>query len=442
MAGNGDRWYYSYLPMGIAGGATSPLVALYAFRVFHASLVEVGLLSSLTSLASVPAYILWGHLSDSSGRRKLFLLLGFVGMAATLLMMGLSRTLGYYYVANVLNGFLTAASGPVGIVLIMETSRKEEWADKVATFSRIGGLGWVAGLLLGALWLQSEALPPPLNFPGDKAMQGLFIISTALSLLSTLLAWVWLREPERRVLRQRVDIETHHLMVLERARYLPTRILHVMNPFNHHILEAGKGAKAKHPLPRGLWYYFVAVGLFFSGFTAFYGIFPVFLASPQVFGYNPSANTYIFLIYIASQMTQVASYPRVARWVKGWGNRRSQLVATAGRAALFPSFLLATLPMPFLGLLALVLALHAFVGLCWALVNVSGTNIVSALSPAEARGEAQGIFNAVQGVGAIVGPIIGGLVAEALGFTWSFGVASLFLLAGICVTLFLRGIDG
>ncbi len=439
MAKVADHWYYSYLPIGIAGGATSPLVALYAFKVLNASLVEVGLLSSLTSLASVPAYVLWGHLSDCLGRRKVFLLMGFGGTGATLLFMGLSHGLGPYYLANVMYGFLAAASGPVGIVLIMETSRREEWPDRVAIFSRIGGVGWVAGLLLGAVWLQAEALPPPLGFPGGKAMQGLFVISAALSALSVLLAWGWLEEPTSRVDRRRVDVETHHLMVLERARYLPQRILHIVNPFNHHTLSAGQRGKHRHPLPRHLWYYMVAVGLFFSGFTAFYGIFPVFLA--DVLGDAPLANTYIFLIYVASQLTQVALYSRVAHWVKGWGNRRSQLVATAGRAVLFPSFLLATLPLPLPEILGLILVLHALVGLCWALVNVSGTNIVSNLSPPEARGEAQGIFNAVQGLGSIGGPVIGAIVASALGYAWGFVGASLLLLAGIGVILQIRGID-
>jgi MFS family permease len=431
-----DKWFLSFLPIGIAGGATSPLGALFAFRVLHASIVEVGLISSLTSLASVPAYILWGHLSDSSGQRKRFVVLGFAGMASSLLLMGLSRTLGQYYVANVLAGFLTAASGPVGTVLLMETSRKEEWADKLAVFSRIGGVGWVAGLLLGALWLQAESW----GFPSAAAMQGLFVISAALSILSTLLAWRWVRDPEETLERHRVDVATHHLMVQERARYLHMRVLHLPNPFNHR--GAAPGAQGPHHLPRALWVYMVAVALFFTGFSAFYGIFPIFLS--EVLGGVAGANTIIFLVYVASQVTQVLLYPHVGHWVSRWGSRRAQVVATAGRVVLFPSFaLLLLLPIPLAEVVAVILLLHAAVGLCWALINVSGSTLVSGLAPREARCQAQGVYNAVQGVGAIVGPVVGGIIAEiglqaGLGYLPAFLACSGSILVGIAVLLTLQ----
>src|SRR3989337_2192244 len=142
-----DRWFYSYLPNGMA---------------------DVGIVAAASSIASVPAFMGWGTLSDRLHRRKVFLLIGFLGLAVSLLAMGLSRSVADFYLANLLVGVLGAASAPVGTVIILETTKEKDWAARIAVFSRIGGIGWVTGLGLGAAWL--VVLP----LSEGSAMRGLF----------------------------------------------------------------------------------------------------------------------------------------------------------------------------------------------------------------------------------------------------------------------------
>src|SRR6266508_1236646 len=87
-----SRWFYSYLPQGIAGGATSALIPLFAYGL-GGSLSDVGIIAAATSIASVPAFMLWGSLSDRLGRRKIFLLIGFLGNTVSFVFMAASRTL-------------------------------------------------------------------------------------------------------------------------------------------------------------------------------------------------------------------------------------------------------------------------------------------------------------------------------------------------------------
>ncbi len=420
---NGPHWFYAYVPQGIAGGATSALIPLFAYAL-GGNLSDVGIIAAATSIASVPAFILWGSLSDRIGRRKVFLLVGFFGNAICFFLMALSLTMTEFYVANLLIGFLGAASGPVATVLIMETSERAQWPSRLALLSRISAVGWITGLALGVVWL---TVGPGIVGAELGAMRGLFVIGSALGFLSVFLAMVWTMEPERRVNRREVrllDIEPR----IERGRFLPNRRLHYFDPRQRLAVR----------LPRPLRVYLVTVLLLFAGFTAFYSFFPIFLR--EAVGLSSPA---IFSVYIASQLSSVVFYPRVARMISAKGSRPLQLYASLGRAALFPSFfLLGFAPLPPVAWFLAAVALHAGVGVCWAVINVTGSTLVSRLAPEEGRAQALGAYNAIQGFGSILGPLMGGFAAEFLGYAPAFAVSVALILAGCGVLAANRTGDG
>src|SRR2546428_6041491 len=200
---NGQKWFYAYLPNGMAGGATSPLIPLFT-RILGGSVADVGAVAAASSIASVPAFIGWGNLSDRLHRRKAFVLVGFLGTAVSLLVMGMSRNVPDFYLANLLAGVLGAASAPVGTVPILETTQREGWASRIAVFSRIGGIGWITGLVLGVAWLEVA----PLGESGE--MRSLFVIGAALALLSGVLAWRWIGDPAETMERRKLDLIDLH----------------------------------------------------------------------------------------------------------------------------------------------------------------------------------------------------------------------------------------
>src|SRR2546426_10099036 len=107
---DGSHWFYSYLPQGVAGGATSALIPLFAYAL-GGNLSDIGIIAAATSLASVPAFMLWGSLSDRLGRRKGFLLFGFLGSGGASLPLGFSQAVSGVLPANLLAGFLGAPAG-------------------------------------------------------------------------------------------------------------------------------------------------------------------------------------------------------------------------------------------------------------------------------------------------------------------------------------------
>ena len=54
-----EKWYYTFLPYNIAGGSTNPIIPLFVTEGLKGTVAQVGIVSAITSLAAVPANILW-----------------------------------------------------------------------------------------------------------------------------------------------------------------------------------------------------------------------------------------------------------------------------------------------------------------------------------------------------------------------------------------------
>ncbi|HUL39492.1 MAG TPA: MFS transporter, partial [Methanomassiliicoccales archaeon] len=212
--GKSDRWYYTFLPYNVAGGSTSPMIPLFVTEGLKGTVAQVGIVGAISSLASVPANIIWGNLSDTTKKRKVFVIIGFLGLALALLTMGLSMNMGAYYFGNFLLGAIAAAAAPVTTVIILESFAKEEWAKRIGDFSKISGIGWVLGLVLGTVWLQWASNDGTMVV----AMRGLFITASALCVASILLALRWVPEPKTRMERKEAveEIPPSKLMHFER----------------------------------------------------------------------------------------------------------------------------------------------------------------------------------------------------------------------------------
>jgi MFS family permease len=375
---------------------------------------DVGAITAVTSLAAVPANILWGNLSDTLHRRKPFILMGFVGMALALAMMAISVNVPSYLIANFLFGLLGAAIAPVGTVLVLESFDRPEWPRRLGDFSKIGGIGWVLGLVLGTFWL---LLLPSSN--GDVAStRALFMLATGLSLASLVLAMWWVKEPRSSVRREDVTAEDiGHVQVsfVEKARYMPQRILYVAR-------VSANNLKA-HNFPGNLRRYYLMVFLAFSGFLSFYVALPVFLSSEEGL-----TDPQVFIIYLSSSIASALTYSLMGRLIAARGGKKVQMAAFAARVFIFPAFFLVTLlDLGFALLFLAFMALHAMAGLCWAALSVAGNSLVSQMSFRNYRSQSLGMYNAVQGVGTIAGSVIGGFVGAAFGYWAVFMCASVLI---------------
>jgi predicted MFS family arabinose efflux permease len=104
-----------------------------------------------------------------------------------------------------------------------------------------------------------------------------------------------------------------------------------------------------------------------------------------------------------------------------------QAQAAAVRVGIFTLYAVLALVRPGPSGLLVVGLVHTLTGVTWAAIAVSGTTAVAIMTPKELEGRAMGLYNAIIGAGGIAGSMVGGNLAEALGYSVSFGVGALLM---------------
>jgi len=417
-----EKWYYSFLPYNLSGGSTNALIPLFITEGLKGTVAQVGIVSAATSLASVPGAIFWGNISDSTKRRVPYVLLGFLGVALSLLLMGLSQGISEYYIANFLFGFLGAAIAPVGTVMVLECYSRDQWAKRLGDFSKVGGLGWVIGLLLGTIWM--------VVFPTNEdtfPMRALFMLAGGLGFLSVILGWFYMKEPTEQVSRQdlaHLDLHVVPGFLMEKMRYMPQRLLFVVEVSSKNLRLSNFSNDLKR--------YYVVVLLAFTGFLSFYVALPIFLRD-----YVGISSAEVFAVYLASSIVSLFFYAVAGKLVDRFGGRRLQTLAFGLRIIIFPTFFLVTLfPLDVTTLFLLMCILNGMAGMCWAMLAVAGDAIVARMAYRSFRSQSMGMYNSIRGISAIVGSLVGGLVAAYYGYLVLFIMSSVFILAALVLLMF------
>jgi MFS family permease len=423
----GERWYISFFFSKMAGGASAPLVPLFVITVLGGGVGAVTLAVVSVSVATVPAFILWGEFTDRRSQRRLPLVTGMAMTAVAFVVMALSDALPLFILGNVLYGFFLAATVPTSTVLIMEHNPEPEWGRAVGTFTKVSGVGWMLGMVMGVVWFAAT----PSSFPVEVSMRTFMLVCGVLSAVAYALAMVWIEEPRAHYDRRWLvdELARMRTWTFERARYIPTRLVFTTKP---RVIR-----KARTFLPgwgRDLDIYLGATFVLFTGTQVFYVPFPVMLSEELSLG-----SSLIFLVYLASALMAAMMYAWAGREVDDLGNRKAQLMAWGVRAVLFPAFALALLLASWghgWAAFALVLALNGMTGAFFSIVSVAGITTALDLSPRRGKGEAVGAYNSVLGLGMIAGGFLGGLIASTSGYV-AVAVTT-GVLSAVAIALLLR----
>ena len=429
------KWYFGHSLHYVADGGASTLIPLFLSATLGGSVSNVGVLSAATSSASVPSSIAWSELSDRIERRKMFILIDYFGAGLLFLLMGLATTFEQFLGLNILFGIVAAASVSMGTVIITETVEAKRWTKAIGTYTEFGGVGWIIGLLLCGLWLEAGIR----LFPAMDSLRVLFFILAAVTFIAGFIALRLVPDPKPK------PFAPHHVdklvvfqgRIIERARHLP---LWMYRRKYHEAMHEIRSAGAT--VPRPLKFYFLAVLLLFSGFTTVYTPFPIFLRNEMGAGWLE-----IFLLYIVSAVTSAFMYSRAGDIIQRLGERKTLIKVNLVRIFLFSSFGVISLVVAggirpdHTLLFAALFGLQAAIGFFWAFVSVASTALVSKCAPPGSKGESLGLFNAIIAVGGISGALIGGEVANYLGYGAAFFAGVALVVLGIAALVFNEKLD-
>lgn len=415
-----DMWFISYLPLALSDGLSSPLIPLFALAVYSNSALVVAGVIAASSVSEVPFTILWGNLSDRVHHRKFFLVASFLGTGVCLIAMPFSRTFGEYVAINVLAGLATAASAPIGTMLLLETRAKRWWPRDIGLFGLISGVGTVLGLSIGAVWLIIIAPGGGVTQTLDDSLQGLLILSGALAIVSGVIAWRYIEEPGSRLERKSVaELLQLQRGVVERLRGYRRRVLD--------IVDLARGAE--EPVPRAEWVFLAALFVMSIGFQIFYGPFVFFLSSSSGGGL---AQADIFLIFLASAAASTALFYHSGLAVERASPKWVFIGSLAARVAIIPAFLLAVAHYPDdpRALTILFVLLNGLMGVTWAFLSTASTVFLVRLVGITNKGKALGLYNALAGFGGLSGTLFGGWL-----YVTSGSATTTYLVAALVVGL-------
>jgi DHA1 family multidrug resistance protein-like MFS transporter len=160
-------------------GMVIPIMPFY-IETFGAGGSALGMLMATYGIMQFLFAPVWGSLSDYYGRKPI-LLLGVIGNALAMILMGLSSELWMLFAARALAGLLSSATLPTAMAYIGDSTSEENRGGGMGMIGAAMGIGMVLGPGLGG-WLAGSSLSIP------------FILAGALSFLAFVLILLILPE--------------------------------------------------------------------------------------------------------------------------------------------------------------------------------------------------------------------------------------------------------
>ncbi len=407
-------WFFGFVPYKLGEALLITLLPLFIVQTVNGSVTDVGRVHSLTSLAGVLAFIVWGNLSDRLKLRRPFLMVGFFGFAVCTGLTAIAQGIEQVMLFCTLGAFLMAAITPVASALVLDGNPEDRWATAFGRFYQISGWSFVGGVLFGATWL--AFIPTHLTGIG---MRSLLLFASCAATISLILCWQWVKEPQKSLEKRQYNKQLHQVLsvaVIERrAMFYPSRMLYF-------ILHPSWQVNFLEQLSRPLLLYYACAAVFFFAVNVVFVPFPIFLTT-----HLGATNTQVLLITLGKAAIEAFFYLPMAQFVQKRQGVQLQAWATALRIVVFLIFtLVAVMPVSSLSLPIVGIA-HLLTGLSWAAISISSTTIVATLSPKGQEGMAMGFYNSLIGVATIIGSLVGGMMAASFGYSACFATGAVLM---------------
>ena len=393
-------WRLGFFLHEMAFGLLSVFLPLYIIAV-GGSLVDVGIMTATALFLAIPASFFWGYICDRTRRYKRYILLSFFAMAVILYLFTFTTSISLLIILYTIMSILHVAHEAPKNVLIAELYSHSEWENAFAFYEGFTEIGWLFGLLLG---FATSAC----NFDSRTIL----LLCGGLNLAAFLVSIILIADPVMIFERRLVGIEKT-IDFAYKGVILASKIMDGLK-INGKLRRENVNAFCT-----GLILFSLATSILFTPLPIF---FSKILALP---------TNIVFAIYTLNSVGGVAGYFMTSNSSEQLTEKTHVHKIVLARSAL-TILLIPVLYLP-TGNIVLATLILTLMGFAYAMFLVRTLSLSMELIPA---GKA-GLFNVLTGVGGACGSFIGPYIAQTLGFTYVFVMASaLFLLSYVAFEIF------
>ncbi|HUX99961.1 MAG TPA: MFS transporter [Candidatus Deferrimicrobium sp.] len=415
-----DFWITSFLPFSAAMAASGTLIPLFILFI-GGSVSDIGMLSALSSIISLPLAFIWGKLTDDTGKRKIFILI--------MLISGFGILLGYFFAStfpdylwlillSVMAGLLLGAGDTAKNMYIFDKYPTEEWEETISKYSQRSGIGSCIGMVFGGLFQM---------FFNNYAI--FFLICAILCGVSAILGFFTIKDIKKDKISE-YKFEKSPIINADLPMY--SSVLQIRRPISYKV--APKDAPMKSQITKGLVMFFIAgFALFLASnltFTPLAAYISQDLAIPE---------SWIFWIFLGYYMISVVGYTFAGNLIDKQGNRKILFIGLIIRIGVYVAFTIFTFfIITMIGSFITVIILLVFSGISYSLMNVALQNTLPRMVQKNV-GEVLALYSIIVGISAIIGSFFSGFIAQSLGYFWLFLFSIIFaVIAGL---IYLKGLD-
>lgn len=371
------------------------------------NLVDLGIITGLAIVFTIPAAYFWGWICDRIRRYKIFILLSFLSSAIILFLFTLpfTQNLVVFTALFILMNILHIAHEPPKNVLVAENYSHDKWGRAYAVYEGLTEIGLIIGLGIGFFTFTVS-----LNF-GVNAIY-CFYMCSALSFVAFMISLFFVADPIMNMERRLVGME---------------RSLDYIHRGFETVSNMWRGCMDTTSFKQTRFLGFGLAILFFAlAAGVFYTPLPVFFTN--YLGLDAGS---VFSIYVLGSLGSTSGFFFIRNRTFG-GDAKKQISRMILFRSLFVFLIVAVMSFSFYPLAMSGLLLIGM-GFAFAVYSILMLCNSMALVP---QGKS-GIIDVLGGLGAASGAFLGPFLAQVIGYLPAFAVAGvLFLVAFVCLKVF------
>lgn len=408
------KWIWFILPINISAEGLHTAIPLFVIQL-GGGITEVSIMIAIHYGAAALGSIVWGKVLDKYHAKKAVLLSSFSIILLCCVWLYFVHTLEPIFAIAPISGFFLTARGQVTQMLVMETSKNNEWGRLFARTSILSTFGSLGAMLIGAVW--------SLYFDSRQ-----YFMICALSAGVALAISSQITKSSFHIERHTIAHSVHGIQHVFGHFRMHHHFVFPKIPNIHdykHIISILRG-KVSHEIG----FLFLANLLFYFGSNIYFTALTPFFKSLHL------SDSIVFTLYLIQTCTMAAIFFVAPKLISRVGEEKSTMVAYIPRilGVLIAGFLISLFS-------GSVLLAFAILSMCLMVVGFSifttaNSVLLFKTIPKGFEGTYLGVNSSMVGMGVFAGALTAGVITVNWNYMVTFITSSVILVGSIVLFRF------